>query len=219
MRLPDPSTLVFIGDSITDAGRTPPGEPSPWLPDFGLGRGYVSQVWAWLSATHPGNRIRLHNKGVSGDTVRELDARWRADVLDIRADVLCVLVGINDVWRQFDTPLRADKPVGPDDYRATLDRLLAGTRPALRQLYLASPFFLEPNRADPMRARMDAYGAIVRELAARHDAVFVDTQAAFDVVLAHTHASALAWDRIHPGPHGHMVIARAFLQAFGIAAP
>jgi lysophospholipase L1-like esterase len=68
-----------------------------------------------------------------------------------------------------------------------------------------------------MRAQMDRYGAVVREVAAAHDAVFVDTQAAFDRVLAHLHPMTLAWDRVHPGLAGHMVLARAFLDAVGYA--
>ena len=78
-----------------------------------------------------------------------------------------------------------------------------------------TPFFIEPNRADPMRAQMDRYGAVVREVAAAYDAVFVDTQAAFDGVLDQLHPMTLAWDRVHPTLTGHMVLARAFLDAVG----
>ena len=78
-----------------------------------------------------------------------------------------------------------------------------------------TPYFIEPNRADPMRALMDRYGAVVREVAAAHDAVFVDTQAAFDRVLLQLHPMTLAWDRVHPTLTGHMVLTRAFLNAVG----
>ena len=44
-----------------------------------------------------------------------------------------------------------------------------------------------------MRRRMDEYGAIVKELTTANGAVFVDTQAAFDRVLAHLHPMAVAW--------------------------
>lgn len=207
--------MVFIGDSITDAGRDPSGEAAPWLPDFGLGHGYVSQVWAWLMSAHSELHIRVFKKGISGNTVRDLSTRWQSDVMELAPDVLCVMIGINDVWRQFDVPHRQEAMISPEEYRDTLDRLLGQIRPQLRQLYLASPFFIEPNPDEPMRRRMDEYGAIVRELAVRHDGNFIDTQAAFNAVLIHLHPSAVAWDRIHPGPHGHMVIARAFLKAFG----
>jgi lysophospholipase L1-like esterase len=56
----------------------------------------------------------------------------------------------------------------------------------------------------------------VRELARKHGAIFVDTQAAFDHVLRHVHPMALAWDRVHPNLTGHMVLARAFLHAVGV---
>mgnify|MGYP002641848941 CR=1 FL=1 len=80
-----------------------------------------------------------------------------------------------------------------------------------------SPFFIEPNPAEPMRARIAQYSDVCQELAARHDALFVDLQAAFDRILDHWHPSALAWDRIHPSQIGHMAIAKAFLNAIDFA--
>ena len=215
MKIPHRSTLLFIGDSITDAERKPTGEANPWEPYFGLGYGYVSKIYGWIHAAHPEAAIRVVNKGISGNTVRDFAVRWQTDVLDLKPDALCVMIGINDVWRQFDYPQHPETHVQPDEYRTTLARLVTATRPKVKALYLASPYFIEPNRNEPMRKRMDEYGAIVKELAAANDAVFVDTQAAFDRVLEHTHPSALAWDRVHPGPVGHMIIARAFLDAFG----
>ena len=218
MHLPDHAKLLFIGDSITDAGREPDGEPTPWGSP-GLGRGYVSLVESWLVATRAEARIRVLNRGTSGNTVLDLARRWQADVLDLKPDFVCVLIGINDVWRQFDTPLRTETHVLPEIYGHTLASLVSRTLPALPPgggLLLASPFFIEPNRADPMRVRMDEYGAIVRRTAASHGAHFLDTQAAFDAVLAHVHPMSLAWDRIHPQPAGHMILARAFLSALGV---
>ena len=215
MKLESNSKLLFIGDSITDASRGSSGELSAWEPNFGLGQGYVSQVHAWLQAAHPAANIRVVNKGISGHTVRDLAVRWQADVIDQKPDVLCIMIGINDVWRQFDSPLRPEISVEPNEYRATLEKLLLLTKMDGSSIHMATPFFIEPNRTDAMRARMDEYGSIVRELALKNAAHFIDTQAAFDEVLAHMHPAALAWDRIHPGPAGHMIIARAFLKSFG----
>jgi lysophospholipase L1-like esterase len=215
MNLPSHSKLLFIGDSITDAGRGPSGESSPWEPSFGYGQGYVSMIHAWLGAVHPAAAIRVVNKGTSGHTVRDLAARWETDVIAEMPQTLCVMIGINDVWRQFDCPLRPEIAVGPEEYRDTLTRLVTAAQPHIKAFHLATPFFIEPNRNDAMRARMDEYGTIVRELASQHGAAFIDTQAAFDEVLAHVHPASLAWDRIHPGPAGHMIIARAFLASFG----
>jgi len=211
-RLPARTRFLFIGDSITDAGRDPSGEATPWGAP-GTGRGYVSFIEAWFGATRPADQIRVINRGTSGHTVRDLAARWQADVLASPPDWLSIMIGINDVWRQFDTPLRTDLHVPLAEYRSVLTELVTRTRPQVKGLVLATPYLIEPNRADPMRQMMDAYGAVVRELATKHDAVFVDTQAAFDAITAHTHPMTLAWDRIHPNTTGHLALARAFLLA------
>jgi lysophospholipase L1-like esterase len=206
--------LLFIGDSVTDCDRARPvGEG---LFDS-IGKGYVRLVDGLLAAFHPETPIRVVNMGVSGNTVRDLAARWETDVVAQRPDWLAVMIGINDVWRQFDLPRQGELAVPLEEYRATLDRLVEGIRPRLAGLVLMTPFFIEPHRGDAMRARMDQYGAAVREVAARHRAILVDTQAAFDRVLAHQHSSALAWDRIHPNHLGHMVLARAVLDGLGFA--
>lgn len=125
------------------------------------------------------------------------------------------MIGINDVWRQFDMPLHPETHVPLDVYTQTLDNLLAQTRPQLQGLVLMSPYFIEPNRAEPMRAMMDKYGEAMRQLAHKHTAIFVDTQAAFDEVLKFIHPLTLAWDRVHPSQAGHAMLARAFLKAIG----
>jgi lysophospholipase L1-like esterase len=212
MKLTQHDKLLMIGDSITDCGRKQPiGEG---LNDA-LGRGYVAQVNALLGAVYPHLSIRVVNMGTSGNTVRDLKARWQTDVLDQNPDWLSIMIGINDVWRQYDLPQMVETHVYIEEYEATLKELVATTRPRLKGLVLMAPFYIEPNRQDPMRATMDRYGQVVRKVAAEHDALFVDTQAAFDKVLAHYYPATLAWDRIHPSQTGHMVIARAFLEAIG----
>ncbi len=206
--------IVFVGDSITDCGRARPvGERD------GLGNGYVSFLNAFLGATKPELRLRVLNTGVGGNTVRDLEARWQADVLDLKPQYVSVMIGINDVWRQFDTPLAREIHVGPEEYRDTLDRLIARTTPHVERVFVMSPFFIEPSRNDAMRARMDEYGAYAQEVAIEHGAVWVDVQAAFDAVLRHVHSAALAGDRVHPNATGHAVITRAWLKAVGVAWP
>jgi lysophospholipase L1-like esterase len=212
MRIGRDSKLVMIGDSITDCGRAQPvGEGL----GEALGRGYVAYIDALLAAACPELGIRMVNVGTSGNTVRDLKARWQRDVIDLEPDWLSVMIGINDVWRQFDLPQQKETHVSLDEYRETLGELVGPVRPRLKGLVLMTPYYIEPNRRDPMRAMMDRYGAAVRQLAKTHAAVFVDTQAAFDRILAHCHPNALAWDRVHPNQAGHMIIARAFLQAVG----
>lgn len=142
-------------------------------------------------------------------------ARWHADVLALRPDWVSVMIGINDVWRQFDRPLQTELAVGASDYEATLDQLIAQTKPRVRGLVLMTPFYLEPNRQDPMRAMVDRYGRIVRVLAARHGAILCDTQAAFDRLWKHVYPASIAWDRVHPNLTGHLILAQAFLRSVG----
>ena len=99
------SKLVMIGDSITDCERARPyGEGL-----FGaIGKGYVSLVDALLTAAYPELGIRVVNMGTSGNTVRDLSARWQSDVLDLKPDWLSVMIGINDVWRQYDLPAQIE---------------------------------------------------------------------------------------------------------------
>jgi lysophospholipase L1-like esterase len=179
------------------------------------GRGYVTLVDAFLQSSYPELGIRVVNMGVSGNTVRDLAARWETDVTNRRPDWLSVMIGINDVWRQFDTPFIRDWHVLPDEYESTLRDLVRRTVPSVKGLVLMTPFYLEPNRSDAMRARMDEYGNIVRNIAKECGTLLVDTQAAFDKVLRHLYPGSLAWDRVHPTQAGHMVLARAFLDAVG----
>lgn len=209
MKIQPDSKLLMIGDSITDCGRARPLADTP----DALGTGYVSLINACLTAVMPQSRIQIINMGVSGDTVRDLAARWERDVLAHRPDWLSIMIGINDVWRQFDTWPQTEPTIDLEEYRQTLAKLIQTIRPTLQGLVLMTPYVIEPDRADPMRAKMDEYGAVVAELAGRYTAVFVDTQAAFDTVLTDFEPQSLAADRIHPNLAGHMILARAFLQA------
>jgi lysophospholipase L1-like esterase len=212
MKLDRNDRLVMIGDSITDCGRGRPiGEGS----SDGLGRGYVSLVEAFLTSAYPELNIRVTNTGISGNTVRDLQQRWQTDVLELKPQWVSVMIGTNDVWRQFDRPTMPEIHVLPEEYEETLERLVAQTAPRVKGIVLMTPFYLEPNKSDAMRARMDQYGGIVKRVAERNGTLFVDTQAAFDRVLEHVYPAVLAWDRVHPSAAGHMVLARAFLDAIG----
>jgi len=204
------SKLLMIGDSITDCGRARPVGQGD-----GLGDGYVTLVNAWLRAAYPARAVRVTNMGVGGDTTRDLQARWQTDVLDLAPDWLSIFIGINDVWQWFGDPKQWRAHVPPDEYAAALERLVVDTRPRLRGMVLMTPFFIEPDRGEPTRAMMDQYGHIVAEVAARHDAILVDTQAAFDAVLRYVPPVELSHDRVHPGLTGHMILARAFLHGIG----
>ena len=204
--------LVFIGDSITDYERARPvGEGL-----FGaIGQSYVGIVEGLLAASEPDAHIRVVNMGTGGNTVLDLKARWETDAIGLHPDWLAIYIGINDVWRQFDSPLQTEQHVSPEVFEATYRQLIESILPSLKGLILMTPHFLEPNRQDPMRIRMDQYGEIVKKLAKEYGAVLVDTQQAFDDFLQYNHPMVINWDRIHPNVMGHCILAKAFLKAVG----
>lgn len=210
MKLEQGQKLLFIGDSITDCDRNKPDGEGLF---HALGRGYVALVDALLTSVYPELGIRVVNKGIGGNTVRDLKGRWENDVVNQRPDWLAVMIGINDVWRQFDVPFIKDWHVYIDEYESTLRDLVRRSKPLAKGIVLMSPFYIEPNEQDAMRAAMDRYGAVVRRIADDEGVLFVDTQAAFNEVLHTLYAGTLAWDRVHPTQAGHMILVRAFLNA------
>ncbi|WP_226670885.1 SGNH/GDSL hydrolase family protein [Metabacillus litoralis] len=209
MKLEQGQKLLFIGDSITDCERAKPEGEGLFN---ALGKGYVSYIDALLQAVYPELGIRVVNKGISGHTVRDLQNRWQEDVLDQHPDWLSIMIGINDVWRQYDTPFIKDWHVLIDEYETTLRKLIDETKPFVKEIVLMTPFYIENNVNDYMRKTMDEYGQVVKKIAEETNCLFVDTQAAFNVVLQDLYSATLAWDRVHPSAAGHMVLTRAFLK-------
>lgn len=212
MFLPENSKLVMVGDSITDCERQRPvGEGFPGA----LGNGYVNLVASLLDSAYPERNIRTINMGVTGNTVKDLKARWQMDVLDLVPDWVCMMIGINDVWRHFGSQYNKERATSEQEYRETLEALLDDTLPHVKGMVLMSPYLIEPNVEEPMRALMDRFGCIMMETANKYGTVFVDTQAAFNGLLKYCHPVSLSFDRIHPNMTGHMLLARAFLNGIG----
>ncbi|MEV0893456.1 SGNH/GDSL hydrolase family protein [Promicromonospora sp. NPDC050262] len=193
--------LVFVGDSITDAGRDRADAGS-------LGDGYVSLVAADL----PGAQVR--NVGIGGDRAVDLEARWDRDVAGTAPDVLSVYVGVNDTWRRYDN----DDPTSAEDFEATYLRLLDRV-PGSPRLVLVEPFLL-PVRPEQRDWLGDLAGkrAVVARLAEQAGAALVPLHslltAAADALGGTEGAVALAPDGVHPTPAGSRIIADAWLAAY-----
>ena len=194
----------MIGDSITDCGRGG---------GVLLGNGYVRLVHEALETIYPELGIRIINRGISGNTVRDLKNRWQRDVLNLYPDWLSIMIGINDVWQQMDNWMPIESCVPIEEYERTLNELICTVSSSLKGLVLMTPYVLQPNQSDPMRVLMDRYGDVVRRAAKKYDAIFVDTQALFDEALKNMDATDLSEDRIHMNNAGHTILARAFLKA------
>ena len=200
--------IVFQGDSITDAGRDKRNYHD-------MGKGYPHFAARGIRETLPDAEIEMINLGISGNRTDQLFDRLYPDAIELAPDVISILIGINDVWRQFDSPEIKESHVSPEDFRATYERLIASTLPRVKGMVLMTPYFMEPNKLDPMRARMDEYGDIVKELAEKYNLICVDLQAGWDKLFEHMHPCNIAWDRIHPNQVGCMYIAKQFLKAIG----
>ncbi len=109
-------TVLFIGDSISDYERAKPvgeGLFNAW------GRSYVADVGSLLNCMYPELALRIVNMGIGGNQVRDLDARWETDVMQRKPHWVSVLIGINDVWRQFDSPYMPETHVPPEEFEKT----------------------------------------------------------------------------------------------------
>ena len=207
--------IVFAGDSVTDMGSTNPvGEG---LFD-NLGRSYVRIIENMLCTWYPEVVLRITNSGISGNTSRDLLARWDRDVLSLNPQWVSICIGINDVWRQFDTPGMPDYAVSPEEYEQNVEKMVVSAKKVFsaksfaKGVFLMTPYFMEPLAEDKMRARMDQYGEKCRQIAERQDVVFIDLQKTFNDYFRFRHSAFVAWDRVHPNQIGATIIAREFLN-------
>ncbi len=195
--------VLFIGDSITDAGRRDD-------PD-GLGSGYVRRVAESFAAR--GDDRTIVNRGIGGDRIGDLDARWQTDVLDLAPSLLTVYVGVNDTWRRFDSGLTTSAAHFEAVYRSLLESARAA---GVARLILVEPFLVpvdEDQREwlDDLAGKRDA----VASLATEFHAPFVPLHRILTVAAAHHGPEAIAADGVHPTPLGAELIAEAWEAAEG----
>ncbi len=200
--------LLLFGDSVTDMNKKEPGEGL----FEAIGVGYAADLQSFFATSYPDYNIRVINKGVSGNTSRDLVSRFEKDVLPYKPENLLICIGINDVWRQFDTPLIYEDAVSPEEYEKNLIHIIESSKDFVKKLILVTPYYIEENGKDRMRARMDEYSAIVKKLAEKYGAVFVDMQSAWVKILKYYHSSYFTWDRIHPNSQGGMYMAKTILN-------
>jgi len=207
---PDATVVVFQGDSVTDCGRDRRvSEPNV---ASALGTGYPLLIAAAALARSPDRGLRFYNRGVSGNKVPDLEQRWAVDVLDLKPDVLSVLVGVNDFWHKLTHGYTGTVEEYEDRYTA----LLAETRRALPQVRLVvlEPFVLRCGAVDERWfPEFDARRAAAARVARQAGATFVPLQAAFDDRSRNAAPQYWATDGVHPTPAGHAVIAELWRRA------
>lgn len=209
MKIQEHSLFVMIGDSVTDGDHARPiGDAKD-----GIGQSYVGIADALLGSSYRDLNCRVINAGTNGNTSRHLVARWDSDVLAFAPDWVSIMIGINDIWRQFDRPLDPAWHVYIEDYEKNMITMIEQTLPTTKNIVLMTPVFMELNRQDPVRKMADDYAAVVKKLAAQYGLIFVDVQAAFDDYLQAHHPMSINADRVHPNQLGHTIIAKALLKS------
>ncbi len=182
--------ILFQGDSITDGNRGRSADPNHIL-----GHGYVFIIAAKYGAAFPDLKLDFINRGVSGNTVLDLEKRWQKDTLDLKPDVLSILIGVNDSGRG----------VKLDQYEQVYDKLLIQAKAAnpKLKLVLCTPFVKPTGKiSEDIRKRQE----IVARLAKKHGAALVQFQPVFDEAAKRAPADYWIWDNVHPTYRGHQLM-------------
>lgn len=195
------ATVLFQGDSVTDCGRRDDRD--------GLGDGYVRMLSGRLLASFASCGLNIVNRGISGNKVGDLQQRWKNDCLEVKPDVLSILIGINDTWKRYSR----NEPVSTQQFYERYNDILSQTRSALPQcrLVLCEPFVL-PCPPDRLlwREDLDPKLEVVHRLAHEYNALLVPFDTIFTEALAQQTPQYWAGDGVHPSVAGHGLMADAW---------
>ncbi len=205
--------ILFQGDSITDGNRGRTKDPNHIM-----GHGYAFSIASRLGADLPEKQFTFYNRGISGNKVNDLATRWQADTLDLKPDVLSILVGVNDassVVFQWEPVINIEKY--EEGYKALLDQTLAKNPKVI--FVLCEPFILPVGKVkdnwEPYHADIINRQLVVRKLASQYNAVFVGFQEVFEKACKRAPADYWIWDGVHPTVAGHELMAREWLKQVG----
>jgi lysophospholipase L1-like esterase len=202
--------FLFQGDSITDGNRGRNTDPNHIM-----GHGYAFAVASRVGADFPGNGLSFFNRGISGNKIPDLQKRWQTDTIDIKPDVLSILIGINDVSAAVSNPAEAP---GIDDFETGYRKLLKESKAANPDILfvLGLPFvYAVGNRKENWEAWRDGTekrAATVRKLVTEFNAVLIDYPSVFDKALKKAPAEYWIWDGIHPTVFAHELMAREWIK-------
>ncbi len=197
---------LFQGDSITDCGRGDYNNP------FAMGMGYPRFLEAELTSGPEENVVM--NCGISGNRVVDLLARWKKDCLNLKPDVLTILIGVNDVWHEYG----GQNGVDPDLFEEVYRILIRETKAALpdTRIVLMGAYATHGTVTDGaweyfdggVRARRER----TRKVAEEFGVEFIDLQKAFDNAQKVIPAQRLTADGVHPTAAGHRLIAKTWME-------
>ncbi|MBR3943270.1 MAG: SGNH/GDSL hydrolase family protein [Clostridia bacterium] len=205
--------ILFQGDSITDAG---------WNRDNDqfLGTGYPRLVEAALGFEEPGQHTFI-NRGISGNRIVDLYARIKRDIINLKPDVMSILIGINDVWHEF-----SESPNGVDaeKFYKIYDMLIEEIKAALPdiKIMILEPFVLKARATEDETGEKwpQFYGETLlraekaKKIAEKHNLPFIPLQDKFDEAAKKAPADYWLFDGVHPTAKGHELIKTEWLKAY-----
>lgn len=196
-------TLVFQGDSITDCGRST-------VPN-GMGDGYPFFIASQLLGDQPEKNWNIINRGIGGNRIVDLYARWKIDALNLKPDILSILIGVNDTWHE-ERQNGVEVPRYDKFYRMLMDWTLE-TLPNVK-IVLMEPFVL-PFAAvtEAWLPEINARREVVRKIAEEYNTIFVPLQQVFNDALKRAPQEYWLKDGVHPTSAGHRLIQKAWLEA------
>lgn len=208
----DEKKLVFLfqGDSITDGNRGRDADPNHIM-----GHGYAFAVASRVGADFSESGFTFYNRGISGNKISDLQKRWQTDTLDLKPDVLSILIGINDTHTLVNKP---DEATSIEAFEKIYRDLLTESRRLNSQLILVLglPFAFLGSRTkekwafwqeDTLKRQV-----IIRKLAAEFNAILLDYQSLFDKIIKKPNLEYWIWDGIHPSVFGHEMMARLWIK-------
>lgn len=205
-------TILFQGDSITDAGRDRNKE-SLVNSQNQLGYGYAMFAAANILANHPKKNLNIFNRGISGNKVFQLADRWEKDCIELKPDYVSILIGVNDFWHTKGGGYSGTIEIYENDYRKLIERTkkdLPGTK-----IIICEPFIIHGGTALDNTWENDfaPYRNAARKIAKEFDLTFVPFQAVFNEALSKAPAGYWGADGVHPSMPGAQLMANAWLKA------
>ena len=201
--------ILFQGDSVTDAQRNRE-TPNGYGPD--MGSGYVALTAGRLLADYVDRDFCCINRGISGNRIVDLYARWKIDALNLNPDLISILIGVNDTWHE----IKRKNGVELDRYEQIYRMLLQWTKEELPhvKLVLCEPFCLESEMVNSRWSYEIAQRSeIVQKLAKEFDATFVPLQQALsDAARRAGDNLKILRDGVHPALAGAQIISDQWLK-------
>jgi lysophospholipase L1-like esterase len=208
LQLMKDNVILFQGDSITDAGRNK--EDQGFNTGKILGTGYAMLAAARLLEKYAALNLKIYNRGISGNKVYQLAERWDKDCLDLKPDVLSILIGVNDFWHKLNGNYNGTIEIYRNDFITLLER----TKKALPdvKLIICEPFAVPGVKAVDQKWYPDfyEYQKAAREIADKFKATFIPFQKVYDEAIKQATGSYWTGDGVHPTLAGAQLMEEAW---------